>query len=290
MGFDKTGDGFGSTGAGTAADVIYKGASPTTITVGGEPVGTPIYGKSVQQILQEVLVPYILPAFASFYNNVYGLFGNPLEVGTTISGNATFNYSFSTVADVTDNTISILNNSSTPIATGLSIANGLGVSVGINTVTMNTPSGYSWTATALDTASATITSGAYTVIWLWREWYGNNTLTTLTAAQIQNATYLESSFLSSSPTGSYNFAAGGYKWFVWDDSLGSPTAVTGFKDSATGLQISMADNTDDPVFFSNVQNGWYYGLVSVTQNGVTSNKRCYRTKNQLGGSITAIIS
>lgn len=273
-------------GGGSAANVIYKGASPTTITVGGEPAGTAIYGKTVQQILQEILVPFIVPTFASFYNNI----SNPQEVGTTLSGNKTFYYSFNAAYDVLDNSISIKDlTTSTVLASGLSIAQGTGTSIGIGTITNNAVATHVWQANALDLQSNPVTPVNFTIVWYWRTWYGNNTLQTLTASDIQNTSTIQSSFLNSTFKTTYNTAAGGYKWFIWDDSLGSPTAVTGFKDASTGLQISMADSSDN-AFFAYTQNGWSYGLVSVTQNGVTSNKRCYRTKNQLGGALQAIVS
>ena len=52
----------------------------------------------------------------------------------------------------------------------------------------------------------------------------------------------------------------------------------------------MADSSDNAAF-SNVQNGWSYALVSVTNaNGATTNYRVYRTKNILGGSINIQVS
>jgi hypothetical protein len=288
-GFGGNDFGFGSSGGGggSAADVIYKGQSPTTITVGGLPAGSQIYGLSLQQIDQDILCPFIIPTFASYYSNI----SSPLEVGTTLTGNKTFYWSFNNVQDVLDNTINIIDyTASVTLATNQSIANGLGDSINVGTILNTIPAIRTYQATALDLNSNPLTPAYFQIYWYWREWYGNNTLATLTASDIQNVTEIQNSYLSSSFPATYPFAAGGYKWFIWDDSLGSPTAVTGFKDSATNLQVSMADNTDDPIFFSHVQNGWYYGLVSVTQNGVTSNKRCYRTKNQLGGAINIIVS
>jgi hypothetical protein len=52
----------------------------------------------------------------------------------------------------------------------------------------------------------------------------------------------------------------------------------------------MADSTDD-AFYINVENGWYYGLVSVTNaQGVTEDYRVYRTRNKVGGAITIRVS
>ena len=101
---------------------------------------------------------------------------------------------------------------------------------------------------------------------------------------------MASSLLTSSETDTYSFAAGDYKYFAWPDSFGSPTASTGFKDTSTNLAVAMADSTDN-AFFSNEQNGWYYGTVSVTNTyGQTTTYRVYRTKNVLGGSINIQVS
>jgi hypothetical protein len=101
---------------------------------------------------------------------------------------------------------------------------------------------------------------------------------------------LANNLLTNTRNRTYNFAAGGYKYFCWADSLGSPTAVTGIKDTATNLTVSMADGSDDAAY-SNVQNGWSYALVSVTNtNGVNTNYRVYRTKNILGSTINIQVS
>lgn len=284
MAFGKQGDGFGSNGGGSgaASDIIYKGSSPTTVTVGGEPAGTNIYGESVQQILQDILVPYIYPSFSSF---LITSLSQIQEVGTTISGTNQFSWGFNQSTNVSANTMNIIDvtNSST-LASNISIISPYSVNIG--TITNNSVVSHSWEGQATNTKSSQFTSSLFTINWYWRLWTGTSSSATLDAAGIQA---LSNSSLQSSFASTYNFAAGGYKYLVWDDSLGSPTAVTGFKDAATGLQLSMATVSDD-AFYSNVQNGWYYGLVNVTQNGIASNKRVYRTANILGGSLTAIVS
>ena len=101
---------------------------------------------------------------------------------------------------------------------------------------------------------------------------------------------LASSTLSGTINGTYNFAANDYKYFCWLDTLGSPTTGIGFKDNFTGFPLSMADVTDDP-FYNNTQNGWSYGLVTVTNTfSVPATYRVYRTKYPLGGTLQALIS
>jgi hypothetical protein len=119
---------------------------------------------------------------------------------------------------------------------------------------------------------------------------GDATVPTLNEAQIEA---LSISSLASGFSGSFAFGAttpASYKYFAYPDVFGSPTTTTGFRDASTNLAVAMADASDN-VFYANVQNGWNYGLVSVTNsNGVTTNYRVYRTKNLLGGSITIIVS
>jgi hypothetical protein len=118
-------------------------------------------------------------------------------------------------------------------------------------------------------------------------YYGTSSSATLDESGIEGLT---SSLLTSSETGTKSFAAGGYKYFAWPDSFGSPTATTGFKDTSTNLAVAMADSTDN-AFFSETENGWSYGEVSVTNAfGQSTTYRVYRTKNVLGGSINIQVS
>ena len=283
MDFGNGGFGFSSGGGGgSSANIIYKGPSPSTIAVGGTSPGYVLYNKSLQQIVADTYVPYINPSFASFL-----ITGQTqiVEVGTTVSGSKSFAWSFNTLANVAANTMNIYDaTGAVYLAQNISITSPYSVSVG--TITNNSVTTYSWQGSAKNTQGSTFSSGLFSIGWEWREWWGTSTNVTLSASDIQA---LASSQLSAGFAGQYTFATNAYKYFVWDDALGSPTAGNGFKDHSTGFSIAMATVTDN-AFYSNVQNGWYYGLVSVTQNGVTSNKRVYRTLNQLAGALVADVS
>lgn len=265
-------------GGGSSA---YDGSPTTTVSVGGLAAGTNISSLSLSEIIQSIVSPYVAPAFSSFSINQ----SSPLEVGASISGNKSFSFGFSQAGNVKPNSVEILDANNQVM--GTFAVNGSPASVNIGTIQLNAPGSYSWKARATNTQNAVFNSGNATVSWAWRLYSGTSNSAVLNESAIKA---LSNSNLSGAKNATYSMAAGGYKYFCWPDSFGSPTAVTGFKDTATNLSVSMADSSDN-ASFSNVQNGWSYAIVSVTNvNGVTTNYRVYRTKNILGGSINIQVS
>jgi hypothetical protein len=268
----------------TGSTTTFINANPTTITVGGYPLGSTFpTAQTMQQMWDGLMYPYIPPTFSSF---LISGFPTTYEVGDGIGGSESFAWSFSNPALVTASTMDILDvTASTTIASGISI-----VSPSTQTIATYTPivpASYQWRGRATDTQSNVFNSALFTATWQWREYYGVSPLATLNATQILALT---NNPLSSGLAGTYNFAILDYKYFVWSDSFGSPTAVTGFKDASTGLSLSMADSSDD-AFYSTTQNGWSYGTVAVTNSfSVTQNYRVYRTKNTLGSVLQALVS
>jgi hypothetical protein len=272
--------------AGTVPAInTYAGASPTTQTVGGITAGTAITGLTYDALWEMLLVPFLLPAFSSF---AFTGVSSPVEVGDTIGGSITATWGTTNSGNVAVNSIDIDDvGNATNLLTGS--ANDGSEAITVTNVTKTTATSHTWriTGTNTDPGGAADFTRDLTIQWYWRRYIGTSTNTTLTEAQIEALALTE---LNAGITGTYSLAAGGYKYFVFDDALGSPTAITGFKDTSTNLAVAMADSTDDAAY-SNTQNGWSYALVSVTNaEGVTSNKRVYRTKNILGGSITIQVS
>jgi hypothetical protein len=262
---------------------IYNGASPSTLTVGGINSGSAILGLTYDQLWQDLLVPYIAPAFSSF-----SIVGQPtsVEVGTTIATPKAYSFGFSN-ANVQPNSLSILDvTASTTLASGLPLTSPT-TPIPIGVVQQVSPSSYSWRGKATNTQSTIFYSSNFTIYWYWKAYWGTSALPLLTEASIEG---LLNGQLSGGLAGSYSFVALDYKYFCFPNDFGSPTATVGFKDAATGLSIAMAD-TGDNAFYSNVQNGWFYGLVNVTNSlGIATNYRVYRTKNTLGASLVAIVS
>lgn len=271
-----------ATGGGS---VTYTNAAPTTIAAGGYPVGSTFpTAQTMQQMWDGLLYPYVPPFFTSF--NIPSL-STSYEVGTRIQGAQDFTWAFNNISLVTANTLDIADvTGGTILASGISIVSP--TSVTIATFQPSAPTSYQWRANATNTQSTVFYSGYFTATWYWRKYFGTSALGTLADTDI---VALANNPLASGFAGLYNFAALDFKYFCWPDSFGSPTASTGFKDNSTGLALAMADIGDDPSYYTNLQNGFYYGLVAVTNiNTVTTNYRVYRTKNALGGTLQALVA
>jgi len=280
MGSYGTGFGIFRDGSTGGAGGTYNGASPTTTTVGSLPSGTNILGMSFQDIFQNMLV-----ADASFGSFSIQAQSQSLEVGDTVSGVKTFAWTINNAGDLVPNTIAIRDvTNAVDLATGL--ANDGSEALNVGNIMNIAPAVHSWQARATN-SNGLFNSGLFSINWFWRMYYGTSANATLTEAQIEA---LINNPLASTKNGTFAFAALNYKYVCYPDSFGSPTASTGFRDSSTLLPIDMATVADD-AFYSNVQNGWSYGLVSVTNSfGQVTNYRVYRTKNTLGGSINIIVS
>ena len=127
-------------------------------------------------------------------------------------------------------------------------------------------------------------SATFTVTWNWKNHYGVSSNSNLNASQIAS---LSNGNLTNTFAGTFVYAGGGYNFYCFPDSFGSPSS---FKDVSTNLNVAMATSSDDS-FYSNTANGLSYGLVSVTNTyGQTTNYRVYRTKNILGGAVTIIVA
>ena len=110
--------------------------------------------------------------------------------------------------------------------------------------------------------------------------WGTSLSTTLTESAVLALT---SSTLTPYVTGTRSFAAGGYKYVAYQDTLGSPAAGTGFMDQTTGFPVAMAGTADG---YTSVENGWYY--LPLTVSGTAW--RVYRTLNTLGDVMSITIT
>ena len=273
-----------SSGGGGGSTFINP--NPTTIPVGGYPIGSTFpVAQTMQQMWDNLLYPYVPPIFTSF---AISGFPTSYEVGQGIGGSQSFAWSFSNALLVTPNTMDILDvTGGTQLATNIS--NVSPFSVNIASYTPILPASYTWRGQATDTQSTVFLSSFFTASWFWKKYWGTSTSVTLDETQIEA---LLNGILSNTLSGTYNFLADpfAYKYFCWPDSFGSPTAGTGFIDTSTGSGIPMAEPSQNP-FYSNQQNGFYYGIVAVTNAfSVTTNYRVYRSRNQLSGSLQALVS
>jgi hypothetical protein len=256
--------------------VLYTNATAVPSTIGGIAVGSTFTNQTMQQMWDALLYPYQSPTFASF--SISGQ-STPIEVGTTISGTKTFAWSTTNSSNVQTNTVNINDVTNSVVLLTSSANDGSEVITLPSSITKTVPSSHQWQISAVNTNIITF-NRTFTVNWYWKIYYGTSSNVTLTESDIES---LANSGLVNTYAGSFVYVSGGYKYFCIPDSFGSPNS---FKDDATNLTVAMATNSDD-VFYSNIANGIYYGLVSVTNvNGNTTNYKVYRTKNILGGSIT----
>lgn len=273
--------GAGGGGGGGGADT-YTNATPTAVTLGGISSGSTFSAKSMQEMWDALLYPYQAPSFSSF-----GISGqsSSLEIGQSIaSGTKTFTWATSN-GNVNANTVVIFDTtSSATLVSGIANDGNEDISFA-SPITRSTPGNYSWSIQATNTKGTNF-NRSFSVNWQAKKFSGISSSATLDSTAILAL----SGSLSGSASGTYSFGAGEYKFFAWPDSFGSPTATTGFKDTSTNLAVAMANSSDD-AFFAQAQNGWSYGLVSVTNpHGAVTNYRVYRSKNKLGGAINIAVS
>lgn len=163
-----------------AGGQTYTNEAPSTITVGGIPAGSTFDEQTLTDLFNSLLYPYQNPAFTGF-----SLVGpNPVEVGVTLSGSQTFNWSTSQSANIEPNTINLLD-----LTGSITLITGLANS-GSHVVTLPSPvqltgaGSYSWGIQGTNTQSGVFTGG-YAVTWEWLVAYGESSSTTLTASAIQ---------------------------------------------------------------------------------------------------------
>jgi len=210
----------------------------------------------------ELFNPYLSPTFGTFSIDS----GTSLEIGQPLSGLRLFTWTTTNSGNIQANSISILDVTQA-LTLESSLANDGSQSVPLSIV-YNTVSSHIFRITGINSISGTFQRDL-TVNWRTRLFYGNNGLLSLTEPDVES---LSTNALVSGFAGTYSFAAGGYKWFCYNSSLG---LATQFKDAVTNLNVAM-----NPHIVVNVTNAY----------GITQSYNCHRTLNSLGSAITIQIS
>lgn len=126
---------------GTTASTVYNLSSPSTVTVGGLSAGSTLVGKTSNEILEEILVPFLEPTFSSF--SISGQ-DTLIEADSSISGNQTFNWNTTEDLNVETNSIGILDLTGNDLlASGLA-NDGTESGVDVGTVTLNGEASNTW--------------------------------------------------------------------------------------------------------------------------------------------------
>lgn len=253
-------------GSGDSGDITYTNSNPVPTKLGGISSGTTFDEVSIKDMFDMLLYPYQVPAFSSF--NISGLSPTTVEVGTSFPEETrNFSWSFSNASNVRPNTTTIidLSNGNTQLATNV---NSSPQALLVPELVKNTATSHSFRVQATNTMGNNL-NRTYTVNWQWALYYGESTNPVIDGS---DAGSLRVKTLSSNKNGTYNFNAGGYKYFAWPTSFGSSAT---FKDTATNLDVAM----ESPF------------TVSITNsNGVSNNYFVFRTTNILGGRITVRVS
>lgn len=160
-----------SSGGGSSSyvDTTYTLSSPTTLTVGGINSGTAITGLTWQELMEDLLVPYIPPTFATF--SISGQ-STTIEVGDSISGSKNFTWTFTNGSNVTANTVDIAD-LTTPATLYTNISNTPPRSHNFSpAIRKTTATSHSWRGSATNTQSTAFNSSNFTVSWQHRRYWG----------------------------------------------------------------------------------------------------------------------
>lgn len=153
---------------GLTASTTYTLSSPSTTTVGGLTSGSILTGKTSNEILEEILVPYLLPTFSSF--SISGQ-ATIIEVGTALSGSKTFIWSTTNSGNVETDSIDIRDvTGAVLIASGLTNDNSESVDIG--TITNTSPITQSWRGEGENTEAGTFQSSNFTVTSIYPYFWG----------------------------------------------------------------------------------------------------------------------
>lgn len=251
-----------------------------SVAVGGIPAGTTFSNATMKDMWDALLKPpYQQPNFSSFTFNHGGALR---EVGNAIVGGPyTFTWATSFPANVQNNSVTIRDlTNNVNLLSGT--ANDGNAVITLSTINKTSAASHQWRAQAVRTNSTVFYSPTVTVSWQWRRFHGTQSLTSLSASQIQA---LSGSALAANRLGNYTFGGGSYKYFAWPTSFGAPTL---FRDFNTNLAVAMAGIAEG---YTTPVGAYYAQVVSITNIwGVTTNYYLFRTRNILGGSIIITVT
>lgn len=226
----------------------YSLSSPSTTTVGGLTAGSTLTGKTSNELLEEILVPYLVPTFSSFQINGQS---TTVEVGTSISGIQPFIWATTNSGNVATNSIVIRDvTAASNIATGLANDGGETVDVGTINFTSNGQT-QSWRGQGTDTQAGGFNSSNFTVTSIHPYFYGKVTAAgpagsgrpTATNALVTGGTKVVGSS-TGTITVVFNSTSDQYIWFAIPSTSTSKTKwyETELNQGAIGGSVSPGGN------------------------------------------------
>lgn len=255
----------------------YTNLTPTNSTIGGISAGSTFSAQTMQQMWDALLYPYQTPAFSSFSLGI----SSPREIGLSFGVSQTFTWGTTNSSNVSANTITIAGYNLTTLT---NLANDGSEAVtftgSVNRTASDGPGTRTWSIQGTNTQNNSFSSNL-SIRWDWRMYVGTSVNTGLTENQIEALTDFTS--VKNGFSGTYALSAGGYKFFCFANTYGSPST---WVDTSNNLAVAMYTG------YPNIDGaGNSYDIVSVTNaNGETTNYRVYRTLNILGGSINIAVN
>ena len=274
----------------------FSNSSETLIRVGGVEAGSIFESASMQDMWDNLLYPDLTPRFTSF--SIANI--SNLEVGdTTYSGVTTFSWALQYPTLFEEDTLRIYDRGLNYITynTGLTSPQ----DHYLTGITQTTKTYWYWIIRARKTGTPTYPGRSYKINWFWNTWYGTSSsiITGVTSySEINSFDSVLTELISGEDDDStYDFSGTGYKYFFIPTTSGYhdyrgrliTKVPDSFTDQITRLGVAMAGPSDG--YDDGSSGGYYYKNVTIeNQFGISSTYRMYRTKYQLGGDISIIIS
>jgi hypothetical protein len=250
----------------------------TSFQVGGIEIGSQFQSVTFQEMMKDFLYPNQMGNFTGF--TVSNNFGQVLryEVGDSLPRNVyTFSWGVSNDGDFINSSLS------------LSIEN---VQVFTQSTGNSGPYGFlistiSNITDAITTFKVSLTRNNGTVIskfldipWMWKVYHGSSTWSSLTASQV----FALSSTLATQSIGSWTLSGDGYKYIAFpEDNSYNFNSI-----SHKGLPLVMA-GTVSGYSYSYADVNYLFVTVSNTY-GISKQYKVYRSKNQIGATISVNLS
>jgi hypothetical protein len=264
---------------------------PTNYTVGGVQSGNSFNDVKLLEVLKDILYPENMGRIATFSMLLNSLnVSKTFEVGQTLSGGLyyTFSWVFENGSDFKDQTLKIeditvvtqsqtywLPPSSTPFtqSSGLTGPRGFLFS---NDIKSDYPNKRTFRL-SVERSNGTIVHKDYEIDWMWKVYYGASTFSTLTASQVYNLT---NKTLSTQSNGTWTLPGDGYKYLAFPEN-----STYNFTDiEYKGLPLALAGT---PSGYSYSSGDLNYLFVTVSNvNGISKQYKVYRSKNQIGATIS----
>jgi len=234
--------------SGVTGGTVYNLASPSTVEVGGLPASSTLLGFTSNELLEKILVKYLLPTFSSFsFTGVV----TPVEVGTVLSGGKSFTWGFTQVGNVSGNTMCIIDvTSGVTLASNISTSSPSSQNIGTKTFT-TCGQVQSWCGSAKNTCTNQFNSSSVSVTGLLPYFYGKCTCPgaagenrpTLTAPMITGGTKVLANSAGSFSI-SFNSTANDYLWFAVPASVSDKVCwyVDNINNGTIGGGVSPACN------------------------------------------------